>query len=159
MAMAGPDCLKLLALDEEDLAVLSAHVQDAVLKVGDLAYLPREGRFAVAMNRFIWEKCGADCESYERRRAALVFDRVTAARSCHLLRDRKDAVLELLAISFEPDEVPAGKITLHFAAGAAIQLDVECIEARLSDLGPAWATSAMPSHDLAGEELSPERTA
>ena len=54
--MPEPDRIRLIALDEEDLAVLSAHVQDAVLKVGDIVYLPKERRFAVAMNRFIWEK-------------------------------------------------------------------------------------------------------
>jgi hypothetical protein len=147
-AMNAPDRLKLQAIDEEDLAVLSAHIQDAVLKVGDLTYLPREKRFAIAMNRFGWE-VDDDHDVHQRRRSALVFDRVTAAQCCHLRRDHADAVLELLALSFEPGAAPAGHVTLHFAAGAMLRLEVECIEARLADLGPAWATAAKPSHELA----------
>ncbi len=143
--------LKLCAFDEEDLAVLSAHVQDAVLKVADLVWLPQEGRFAVAMNRFIWEKAAdGKRKAFERRRSVLSFDRVLAARSSHIDRDRPEAVLELLAVSFETSDTPAGKVTLVFAGGGAVQLDVEVIEARLADLGAAWATSAKPEHDLEG---------
>ena len=146
--MSEPDCLKLLALDEEDLSVLSAYVQDAVMKVGDLTYLPKENRFALVLNRFIWEKCQGERTQFERRRTALVFDRVKAVRTSRLRRDRPDAVLELLTITFEPDEAPGGSLTLVFAGGAAVQLDVECIETRLADLGAAWATAAKPEHDL-----------
>ncbi|HZP19242.1 MAG TPA: DUF2948 family protein [Bauldia sp.] len=151
--MAEPDRLKLLALDEEDLAVISAHVQDAVLKVGDLVYLPKERRFAVGMNRFIWEKADGRRRTYERRRAALSFDRVLAAQVCNLRRDQPDAVLELLAIGFEQTEPesPGGHITLYFAGGGAVRLAVECIETRLADLGAAWATAQKPSHDLAAK--------
>ena len=141
--------LKLCAFDEEDLAVISAHAQDAVLKVGDMVYLPKEGRFAVAMNRFIWEQAvDGKRRTFERRRSALSFDRVRAVRSSKIDRSRKDAVLELLAISFETTDTPAGKVTLVFAGGGAVQLDVEVIEARLADLGAAWATAAKPEHDL-----------
>ena len=140
--------LKLAAFDEEDLAVISAHVQDAVLKVGDMVYLPREGRFALAMNRFTWEKAGdGSRKDYERRRAALAFDRVRAARVSKIDRSKPDAVLELLAIAFEVTDAPAGKVTLVFAGGGAVQLDVEVIEARLADLGAAWSTAAKPKHD------------
>jgi hypothetical protein len=152
-AMNAPDRLKLQAIDEEDLAVLSAHVQDAILKVGDITYLPKEKRFAIAMNRFGWEVDGDEDEVHQRRRSALVFDRVTAAQCCHLRRDRPDAVLELLAVSFEPTDAPAGHVTLHFAGGAMLRIGVECIEARLADLGPAWATAARPSHELAADPI------
>jgi hypothetical protein len=150
-AMVEAERLKLLALDEEDLAVLSAHVQDAVLKVGDLVYLPKEQRFAVGMNRFIWEKADGRRRDYERRRTALTFDRVKAVQCSHLRRDRPDAVLELLAISFEPTDQPSGYITLYFAGGGAVRFEVECIEVRLADLGAAWATTAKPVHDIAAE--------
>jgi hypothetical protein len=152
--MSDPDRLKLVALDAEDLAVLSAYVQDAVMKVGDLAYLPNERRFALAMNRFIWEKADGSRRTYERRRAALSFDRVTAVQTCRIRRDRPDTVLELLAVEFEPSDSPAGTITLIFAGGGAVRLTVECIEARLADLGAAWATRAKPVHDLAVETKS-----
>ena len=155
--MTATDRLKLQAIDEEDLAVLSAHVQDAILKVGDLSYMPRENRFAIAMNRFGWEVDGDD-DTHQRRRSALVFDRVIGAKCCQLQRDRPDTVLELLALSFEPGdrEAPAGYVTLHFAGGAMLRLEVECIEARLADLGPAWATALRPHHVL---EADPAETA
>ncbi|CAN5268435.1 DUF2948 family protein [soil metagenome] len=146
------DRLKLAAFDEEDLAVISAHVQDAVLRVGDMVYLPGEKRFALAMNRFIWETAETGRrKSFERRRAALSFDRVLKARLSNIDRNRPDAVLELLAVGFEAEDTPAGKVTLIFAGGGAVQLDVEVVEARLADLGTAWATQAKPSHNLAAE--------
>jgi hypothetical protein len=155
--MANAELLRLAAIDAEDLAVVSAHVQDAVLKVGDMTYLPREHRFVVAMNRFIWEEAEGKRRDYERRRAALTFDRVTAAKVSRIDRSRPDAVLELLAVNFEatggPDD-PGGTVTLVFAGGGAVQLTVEVIEVRLADLGAAWATAAKPAHDLAGVKRS-----
>jgi hypothetical protein len=150
--MANSDLLRLAAIDGEDLAVISAHVQDAVLKVGDMAYLPKERRFVIAMNRFIWEKADGRRQPYERRRAALTFDRVTSAKLTRIDRSSPDAVLELLAVSFDRSggpEDPGGHITLVFAGGGAVRLGVEVIEVRLADLGAAWATSAKPAHDLA----------
>lgn len=150
--MTEPDRLKLLALDDEDLAVISAHVQDAVLKVADLVNLPKERRFALGINRFIWEKADSRRDNFERRRAALTFDRVLSVKTSRIRRDRPEAVLELLAINFEPTEAPAGHVTLVFAGGGAVRLEVECVEARLADLGTAWATRKKPSHDLAADK-------
>ena len=150
--MTNANLLRLAAIDEEDLAVVSAHVQDAVLKVGDMVYLPKERRFAIAMNRFMWEQAEGRRRNFERRRAALTFDRVTSARVAHIDRGRPDAVLELLAVNFEATDAPTGLVTLVFAGGGAVQLAVEVIEVRLADLGAAWATVAKPSHDLAAGE-------
>jgi hypothetical protein len=151
--------LKLIAFDADDLAVLSAHVQDAVLKVGDIAYLPRERRFAAIGNRFDWADALADGNSlkreYTRRRAALRFERVLGAQVQGLDLSRKETVISLLALSYEPDEAPEGKVTLHFADGAAIRLHVECIEAELKDLGPVWRVASMPKHPT--EEAAPPR--
>jgi hypothetical protein len=146
--MANTDLLRLAAIDAEDLAVISAHVQDAVLKVGDMTFLPRERRFVVAMNRFIWEQADGKRQTYERRRAALTFDRVSAARLSGIDRTRPDEVLNLLAVHFEPTDEPGGTVSLVFAGGGAVQLSVEVIEVRLADLGAAWATAAKPVHDL-----------
>jgi hypothetical protein len=150
--MAEPDLLRLAAVDEEDLAVLSAHLQDAVLKVGDILYLPAERRFAVAVNRFAWETEGEGRRrEHQRRRAVLTLDRVVAVRSRGIDRARADAVLSLLAVTFATAEPPAGIVTLVFAGGAAVEIDVEVIEARLADLGAAWGTRAKPDHDADGE--------
>ncbi len=150
--MTDSDQLKLAAIDEEDLAVISAHVQDAVLKVGDMVYLPAENRFAIAMNRFNWEGTGGRRNEFERRRAALVFDRVRAVRTSRIDRDRPEAVLELLAVRFSPTDAPDGQVELTFADGGGVQLDVECIETRLTDLGAAWSTEHKPGHELADDD-------
>ena len=119
--MTDPDRLKLAAIDEEDLAVISAHVQDAVLKVGDMVYLPKERRFALAMNRFTWEKAKtAPPRLRAPPRRADLRPRQRGARRSGIDRDRPDAVLELLAVSFEPTDAPAGHVTLVFAGGAAV---------------------------------------
>jgi len=142
--------LKLIAFDTDDLAVMSAHLQDAVLKIGDIAYLPREQRFAAIGNRFDWADALAGANSgsqeYMRRRSALRFERVLGAQLLGIDLTRKEAVVSLLAISYEPGESPAGSVTLHFADGGAIRLHVECIEAELKDLGPVWRVASMPKH-------------
>lgn len=144
MSNDAADPLKLIALDADDLAIVSAHLQDAVLKVGDLAYLPAEKRFALAARRFDWQ--GAQSGERRRRLAALHFDRVTAARSNKIDPAVSGTILNLLAIVFDERDAPGGHITLHFSDGAAIQLDVECIEAQMKDLGPIWEAVATPDH-------------
>jgi hypothetical protein len=144
---------KLAALDADDLAVVSAHVQDAVVRVGDLAWSPAEKRFSLVMNRYAWEATGTrgGSDTGERRRAALQFDRVLAAKTSRIRRDVPDAVLALLAVTFEPAADPAaapsGAVVLTFAGGGAVRLEVECIEARLADLGGVWAARARPEHE------------
>jgi hypothetical protein len=144
MSDDAADPLKLIALDADDLAVVSAHLQDAVLKVADLVYLPRERRFALALRRFDWE--GAQHGQCRRRLTALHFDRVLAVRSTSLDRNDRDKVLNLLAVTAELNEDPAGEVTLHFSEGAAIRLSVECVEAQMKDLGPVWEAAATPGH-------------
>jgi DUF2948 family protein len=139
--------LKLLALDEEDLAVVSSHLQDAVVRVGDMAYVPSQKRFAALVNRFDWESAtGKDEGKYQRRRTALRFDRVLRAQHKDLQPGKPDRVLSLLAIKFEVGEAPGGKIMLFFSGDVLIQLEVECVEAELRDLGPSWPTRRKPQH-------------
>ena len=141
--------LKLVALDDEDLKIISAHVQDAVLKLGDVSYDAKGGHFVMAMNRFAWEvKPRWFQRRHERRRSLLHFARVLSVKSTGLDLEQKDDVLSLLAVRFEPTDAPAGTIELAFSGGATIRLMVECIEMRLSDLGPAWETGARPVHQV-----------
>jgi hypothetical protein len=150
---AAPDAelLRLVALDEEDLAIVSAHCQDAVVKVGDLNWMATEKRFVIPMNRFVWEVVeGASWRrrNYQRRRSALHFARVEKVRSAGIDRSAEDAVLDLLAVRFAPREAPSGDVLLDFAGGGSINLEVECLEAQLTDLGPAWSTPHAPRHIL-----------
>lgn len=142
--------LKLVALDEQDLSVVSAHVQDAVMKVGDLAWRPGERRFVAAINRFVWEnKAGFLRHDNERRRAALHFEAVRTVSSTGISRDKPEDVLSLLAIRFQPGaEAPAGALELVFSGDAAIRLEVDYIEARLADLGAAWEAASRPRHRM-----------
>jgi DUF2948 family protein len=153
--------LKLIALDADDLAIISAHLQDALLKVGDLAYLPGERRFAALGNRFDWADAlrdGGRPPEFVRRRAALRFERVLAAQVQGIDLARKGEVLSLLTVTFEPSGVPedpGGLVILQFANGGAIRLEVECIEAELKDLGAVWRAKSKPLHP--DDDTSPTR--
>lgn len=138
--------LKLVALEDDDLAIVSAHLQDAVARVGDMAYLPSENRFAMVVNRFDWVTQVEGAQTI-RRRTGVHFDRVSAARIRGLDLNDAEAVLNLLAVEFKQTDAPSGAITLYFSGDAAIQLDVEYIEASMSDLGPEWPARACPKHE------------
>ena len=139
--------LKLIALDAEDLAVISAHLQDAVLKVATSPIC----RARSASPPFPTASTGPTPsatapKSFARRRTALRFERVLAAQVQGIDLKNKSLVLALLAIGFEPHEAPEGDVTLLFADGGAIRLRVECIEAELKDLGAAWQAKSKPQH-------------
>jgi hypothetical protein len=138
--------LKLLALDSEDLEVISAHVQDAVLRVSDMGHAKADRRFALLMNRFDWEH--PQGRAGTRKRAALHFDHVEKVECAGFDPSARDGVLELLAVSFSPTDLPSGMVLLSFAGGGTVRLHVECLEARLADLGAAWAAKAKPEHAL-----------
>jgi hypothetical protein len=140
--------LKLLALDTEDLEVISTHVQDAVVRVADMGYARRDRRFALLMNRFDWESTKGRRDKGVRKRAALHFDAVQSVVSSGFDTGAPEGVLELLAITFQSIDGPAGIVELSFAGGGTVRLGVECLEARLSDLGATWAAAAKPAHAL-----------
>src|ERR1700759_4465121 len=125
--------MKLLAEDAEDLAVLSARLQDAAGKLKDFAFLPKQRRFACVVNRYRWE----DPKTPGTRvRAGLKFDGVLKAESQNIKRGAPEAVVSLLALKYTGNgaEDPGGVIEMQFAGGGAIRLTVECIDAELSDL-------------------------
>ncbi len=139
--------LKLLALDTDDLGVVSAHMQDAVFKLGDVRWSAAEKTFSLAANRFDWAAAEGKRKGFERHRAALVLKRVETVRSNGIDRNRKDDVLSLLAVRFiAKGEGPEGTVELVLSGNAAIELDVECIEVALADIGGAWETPSRPRH-------------
>lgn len=149
--------LKLQALDTEDLKVISAHCQDAIVRVADLVYEPRERRFALLCNRFDWHQASRRrswffWRQYARRQAGLRFEGVRRVRFQGFQpadgQKSPEAALTLLAITFTPDAEasPSGHITLSFGGGATLRLDVDCIEAELRDLGAVWSTDKKPDH-------------
>jgi hypothetical protein len=135
--------LRLIAQDEEDLKVISAALQDAVAKIGDISFAGSQ--LTVAFNRYRWE---ADGKRGERVRAALQLGGVLSVKSRKLRRDARGAVVELLALTFEPGEAPGGVVTFAFAGGGDLQAEVECIDAALADLSDPWPTPRKPEHQL-----------
>ena len=140
------DRLKLVALDREDIEVVSAHLQDAVVKAADIHWRPTERRLVIGLNRFDWEAAHRASPEFRRRRAALRFDRVSACKCRELNSGQKDQVLNLLAVVFKETDQPAGVVTLMFSGGGSLRLEVECLEAELADLGPTWITECCPTH-------------
>ena len=143
--MSKHEPLRLLAEDEDDLAVISAALQDAVAKVGDIEWDPKGRRFTLALNRYLWETPGGLLGN--RVRTGLQFGSVLSVKSRNLRREAPDAVVELLAVSFEPGEAPGGAIRLAFAGGGDLELTVECVDAALADISAPWPTPSTPAHE------------
>jgi hypothetical protein len=143
--------LKLKAGDAEDLEVISARLQDAVGRLKDFVWLPKERRFAALVNRFRWEDAkGQNSKATGTRvQAALRFDGVLKVQSQYLKRGAPDAIISLLAIRFTPagGDDPGGVIELTLAGGGAFRLSVECIDAELADLTRPWTAQARPRHE------------
>jgi hypothetical protein len=140
--MADP--LKLRAEDEEDLEVISAILQDALVAVADIAYLPDEQRFVLVANRVRREAPAAGPRpKLERRLSGLRFDGVTAVQRRGFTPREGERLLVLLAIRAE-----AGRLFLDFAGGSSIRLEVERILCHLDDLGEPWPTRWRPRHPV-----------
>ncbi len=138
--------VKFVALDRDDLEVVSAHLQDALVKVADISWRRQEKRLVVALSRFDWPAAEGTRPELRRCRSALRFDRVTCCKCRSVDPAGKDAVLNLLAVEFSETDPPAGIVTLIFSGGGMLRLEVECLEAELADLGPSWPAAARPVH-------------
>jgi hypothetical protein len=136
--------LKLYGRSPADMEVISAHLQDAVAQIGDMAYLADEQRFVLLANRFCWENERAPM----RVRSALQLANVVSIRQKKLNLTRREGVVALLAVHFLPNKLPAGEMRLQFAGGGEIGLAVEACEAILEDITAPWAAKARPHHDL-----------
>lgn len=141
--MTGVAPLRLLAQDAEDLAVISAALQDAVAKIGDIRFEARARRLTLALNRYRWE---GDSRTHERVRTGLQLAGVLGVQSRKLRREAKSAVVELLAMTFEPGDAPGGAVVFTFAGGGDLRVEVECIEVVLADVSTPWPTPRTPSH-------------
>jgi len=162
----GP--IKLRARDVDDMRVLASCLQDALVSVGDIAYLKREKRFVLVANRFRWESRPQDPPGpetpedpadarfedqdagplYERVYCGLCFDRVKKVRYQGFVPSHRDQIINLLTIEAEPRAV-----TLVFSGGAAIRLEVGALACHLEDLGEPWPTGWRPAHEAAGEAV------
>ncbi len=139
---------RLLAQDADDLAVISAAVQDAVGKLADVSFEAVPRRLTLALNRFRWEAGG---KSQERVRSALQIAGVLGVRSKGVPMSDPAAVISVLAVTFQPKgaaEDPSGEMHLHLAGGGVLCVEVECIDAVLADLSEPWAAMRRPKHGV-----------
>ncbi|MGA1342122.1 MAG: DUF2948 family protein [Hyphomonas sp.] len=147
--MTEPKPLRLLAEEAEDLRIIAAAVQDAVVKAGNLKYEKRGRRFAIELNRYRWEAAPKRRgQPGERVRALLAFDGVLGVKTRGVTRADPELIFSLLSVEFTPDAVPpAGRVTLLFAGDGEIVLTVEAIDAALLDSDYVWPTRHLPSHE------------
>ena len=143
--------LHLVARDAEDLAVLSALVQDAVFPITEMRWQAGRRRFGLLINRFRWEDRDAAERAgrrFERVQSLLVVDEALSVRTQGIDRQDRDVVLSLLSVSFEPGEDGTGRVILTLAGDGAIALQVEALEVTLKDVTrPYLAPSGhAPSH-------------
>ncbi|MEM7636871.1 MAG: DUF2948 family protein [Pseudomonadota bacterium] len=144
--MGDTPAIKIAALDEEDLAVISAHLQDAVLPVGDLRWMKTAGKLSIVANRYV--HFGNRGGTGERRLCGVQISRVRRVSARNIIMSDKTAIVSLLAMTFVAGaEAPEGIIELSFAGGGAVRIEVECIEVAMADLSEAWPARARPDHD------------
>lgn len=145
--------LKLLARSTEDVSIFSTMLQDATVKVGDIAWMPRQHRFATVVNRFRWERAGPrrriGRRKAERVRSGLHFNGVLKAQLRNVPSADPDHVMELLAIQCEEAADGTAILTLVFSGYAAIRLEAECIDGVLEDLSAPWKARRVPAHPVA----------
>jgi Protein of unknown function (DUF2948) len=138
------DTLKLRAEDAEDLAVVSAVLQDALVPVADMAFLEDERRFVLVANRFRWERAANGMRpSLERTLAGVCFEGVTAVQKRGFSLAERDRLLGLLAV-----RAAEGGILVEFADNVSIRLQAERIACRIEDIGEPWPTQWRPSHPV-----------
>jgi hypothetical protein len=146
--------LKLRAEDADDLAVISAVVQDALIAVKDLTYDRTQRRFTLVVNRFRWERrpdAAAEAANealFERTLCAVSFGAVDSASYRGFRRRNHERILSLLAIrpTNEPGGAKPGSIDLEFSGGATLRLGVSAIQVHATDIGEAWPTAWQPDH-------------
>ncbi len=143
--LEADSALKLIAMDEEDLAVISAHVQDSCVQREDMTWLPGQKRFVLGTMRYDWSASARG--RHERVGSVLRFDRVLNVVQIGLSDRNSPTTLNLLAVGFEETDAPSGFVTLAFFGGAAVRLEVECLEGELRDIGPREEAEACLGHD------------
>jgi hypothetical protein len=155
---ANVDELKLVAIDHDDIEVVSAHLQDALVRIADIFWKPHDHRFVMALDRFDWTSVidakTRDACDYRRCRTALRFERVLSCKCRNVDPTDKNARLNLLAVEFTERDAPGGLVTMTFSGGGVIRLEVECLEAELADLGEVFVADICPNHFVSGGAMA-----
>jgi len=140
--------LRLIAEDAADLEVISAAVQDAILKAENLKYDKRRRRFTLEVNRFGWEDMKTKRGPKTRVRSLLAFDGVLGVKTRAVTKSDPDMVMSILSVTFTPDETqPGGKVSILFSGDGELMLDIEALDVTLLDSDYEWSTRNTPDHD------------
>lgn len=135
--------IKLRAEDQADLSVISAALQDAIFRVGDLHYDPIGRSVSLRCTRFQHEE-----DEPARITTGIRIDSVMRFQSAGVDRSNPDAFAVILGVSFEIVDKPDGVLMIDLAGGGAFRMDVECLDMLLADVGDPRSTSHTPHHDL-----------
>jgi hypothetical protein len=135
--------LRLKAADPDDLLVIAACLQDALVLIDDMTYLAEERRFILVANRFVWEAGARAPGKDERITTGLTVERVTAVKRRGIDRRQPDGILSLLTVTAAP-----GALLLEFSGGAGLRLEIESIDCRMADIGESWPTQWRPRHGI-----------
>ena len=141
--------LKLLAVSDEDLRVVAAHLQDAIVSVQDIASLKKNRIFLIQLNRFMWEDVEKGVFRKNKRiRTVLKFDNVISVLSKNINIKKNKFFLDFLTIesSLLPDK--SYEIKLIFSGDAVIKIKTEVIDVTLDDQGSPWESKTKPKHDF-----------
>ena len=142
-----PKNLKLIARTEEDLRVVSAHLQDAIVNVNDIANLKKNKILLLQLNRFMWEDVEKGVFRKNKRiRTVLKFENVIKVYSKNIYQDKKDKFLDFLTIETNKMTDNNYEMKILFAGGSIVKIISEIIEVTLDDQGDAWVTKNKPKH-------------
>ena len=140
--------LKLIAKTDEDLRVISAHLQDSIVKTSDIANLQKNKIFLMQLNRFMWEDVEKGVFRKNKRiRTVLKFENVLKATSKNVNQKKNDRFLDFLAIEMFKMPDKNFEMNLIFSGDVIIKLVVEAIEVTLDDQGSPWESKNKPRHD------------
>jgi len=145
--------LKITAEDDEDLKVFSAYLQDSVIVINDIKYLPKNRKFICVFNRFMWEDAERGIFRENKRiRSALVFNEVSSVKSKGINPKIKEKILEFLTIKLETHK-ESRVVKLIFSGGAIIKIEIDNILSTLEDFGKPWKTNYKPKHKILNENI------
>ena len=142
-----PKNLKLIARTEEDLRVVSAHLQDSIASIADIANLKKNKIFLMQLNRFMWEDVEKGVLRKNKRvRTVVKFENVLNVSSKNINQNDEERFLDFLTIETKQIPDKSYEIKLIFSGDAVIKINAEVIEVTIDDQGKSWETKAKPKH-------------
>ena len=141
--------LKLIGKNQEDLKVISAYLQDSIVKIKDIVFLKQNGTFIMIVSRFMWEDVEKGVFRQNKRiRCAVKLEEVLKVKTLNINQKNKNKLLECLAIKCSLTFEEIYKIKFFFAGNGIITVISEAIEIVMYDLGKSWNVKHVPKHKI-----------